>query len=220
MVLVLLKNLWFPSEVYEKGEWHVHTNYTDGKHTVFEYCEAALELKIPLIAFTEHINLKPSYDVEQFLLDVKTARLNYSPLLILKGFEAKIFPSGQLAIQHEHLQQADYLVGVFHKFPRDLELYKKTVWKLLSNRYVDTWGHPAYFLKHKKFDDLSDDILRGYFNYMQMFNIKLERNSRYPLPPERWLSLAKEIGVTIVNGNDIHSVDELIFNHLSDGLSV
>ena len=34
------------------GEWHIHTSYTDGKNSVFEYCEKAIEVDIPLLALT------------------------------------------------------------------------------------------------------------------------------------------------------------------------
>jgi DNA polymerase (family 10)/putative hydrolase len=72
-----------------EGEWHIHTNYTDGKNTVFEYCEKAVEIGIPLLAFTEHVRKELTYDFNQFLNEIEEAREEFD-LIILSGCEAKV----------------------------------------------------------------------------------------------------------------------------------
>ena len=47
-------------------DWHIHTNWTDGENTVFEYCERAVQEGIPLIAFIEHVRKKLNYDFRRF----------------------------------------------------------------------------------------------------------------------------------------------------------
>lgn len=54
-----------------KGEWHVHTCYTDGQNTIDECCQKAVEIGIPLIAFTEHVRKNLNYDFHNFLNDIE-----------------------------------------------------------------------------------------------------------------------------------------------------
>lgn len=56
------------------GIWHLHTNYTDGENSVFEYCDVAKEMGIKLVCFTEHVSLDLSYNFNNYLLDIKKAR--------------------------------------------------------------------------------------------------------------------------------------------------
>ena len=79
-----------------KGEWHIHTSYTDGKNTVLEYTEKAIELGIPLLAFTEHVRLNIEYNYDELLNDILIVKQKYPELIILSGIEAKILPDGKL----------------------------------------------------------------------------------------------------------------------------
>ena len=56
-----------------KGEWHIHTSWTDGNNTIFDYCEKAIQEGIPLVAFTEHVSKSPDYDFRLFLNEIEKA---------------------------------------------------------------------------------------------------------------------------------------------------
>ena len=84
-----MKNWKKYQEYLEKGDWHVHTNYTDGKNTVLEYCEQAEKNELKLIVFAEHVRKKLDYNFDKFLSDVQSAKDKFN-LIILVGCEAKM----------------------------------------------------------------------------------------------------------------------------------
>lgn len=189
------------------GEWHVHTNYTDGKNTVREYCERAMELGIPLIAFTEHVRRMLDYDFNDFLNDIEKAREEFD-LIILSGCEAKVLPNGELDVEDWILREVDYPIFAFHSFPRDLDLYLGSLKKVLRNKYVNTWAHPGVFLRRYGFELGGDDLI-NIFKLMNKHEVLLEINSRYNVPSKEWIDLAKGYGVGVVHGSDAHSLEAI-----------
>ena len=105
---------WHKYEYYLlKGDWHVHTNYTDGKNTVFEYCKQAEENGLELIAFTEHVRKKLDYDFDDFVAEVYSAKDKFD-LEILAGCEAKVLDSeGTLDVSDDILKECEIVLGVF-----------------------------------------------------------------------------------------------------------
>jgi len=190
------------------GEWHVHTNYTDGRNSVFEICERARELGIPLLAFTEHVRRELTYDFNDFLSDIDRARGEFPELIILSGVEAKVLPDCGLDVEDEVIKQVDYPIFAFHSFPRNKELYVRCLKKAIKNRYVNAWAHPGLFLRKTGFS-LTVDELEEIFNLMRKHDVLLEINRRYGLPEKEWANIASEMGVKIVRGGDVHRVEDL-----------
>ena len=190
-----------------KGEWHIHTNYTDGKNTVFEYCKKAVAMDIPLLAFTEHVRKNLSYDFNSFLDEIEKAREEFD-LIILSGCEAKVLPSGELDVEDRILRDVDYPIFAFHSFPKDIDLYIESLKIVLRNRYVNAWAHPGAFLLRNSLE-LSEAKLINIFTLMKEHDVLLEVNRKYKVPTMRWLSLARRSNVDFVQGNDAHRVGEI-----------
>lgn len=190
-----------------EGEWHIHTDYTDGKNTVFQYCEKAIEIGIPLLAFTEHVRKNLNYDFNNFLNDIEKAREKFD-LLILSGCEAKVLPNGGLDVEEWILREADYTIFAFHSFPEDIDLYTRCLKKVLKNEYVNTWAHPGVFLARYSLK-LSEYELIKIFRLMKLYGVLLEVNNKYKVPIRAWLDVAERYNVKTVTGNDIHSIEDL-----------
>lgn len=193
-----------------KGEWHVHTSYTDGHNSVDDYCKKAVDLGIPLIAFTEHVRKNLDYDFSSFLNNIDEAKDKYD-LIILSGCEAKVLPDGYLDVDDDILKEVNYPIFAFHSFPEDLNIYLESLYTVLENRYVNTWAHPCAFLQKKKLE-LSDNELDEIFSCMQKKEVLLEVNRKYSLPSERWINLAKAHNISFVCGSDIHHLNSLVLN--------
>ncbi len=200
--------IWKKYENYlMKGEWHVHTRYTDGKNTVFEMCKRAVELHIPLIAFTEHVRKNLNYDFDKFLYDIDRARDEFPQLIILSGVEAKVLPDGELDVKEEIIKKVDYPIFAYHSFPMDLELYVETLKKVIKNKYVNAWAHPGLFLlRHGLNADVLD--IEPILKLMKENDVLLEINYKYNLPFKRWIDRARKLGVKFVSGGDVHSINE------------
>jgi putative hydrolase len=194
-------------DLLHNGEWHVHTSYTDGSGSVLEYCRIAEALAIPLIAFTEHVRRNLTYDFNSFISDIEDAREKFD-LVILSGCEAKVLPGGDLDVEKEIIRQVDYPIFAFHSFPPDLTLFLSSLKQVLRNNYVNAWAHPGHFLA-KNHISLSEVDLVEVLRIMSKHDVLLEINSKYALPPQRWVELAAENGVKTVKGSDIHSISEL-----------
>jgi len=191
------------------GEWHAHTSYTDGKNTVFEMCSTAKELNLPLIAFTEHVRRKLNYDFSKFLGDIENAREMFPDMIILSGVEAKVLPDCTLDVEDKILKEVDYPIFAFHSFPKDYELYIECLKKIISKKEVNTWAHPGLFLKKYRIDiELKE--LKRIFIMMKEHDVLLELNGKYSLPQTGWIDLAKSLGVRMVRGNDVHSIQDLL----------
>ena len=192
-----------------KGEWHIHTSYTDGENTIDEYCKAAIELGIPIIAITEHFRRNPTYDFDKYLKEIWEAKINYPNLIVVSGVEVKILEDGTLDASLRDLLKVEYVIGSIHSFPVDEVTYYNAVWRAVNMPLISTWGHPMKFLKENKFKP-DKDIITPILKRMKNNNIWLEKNTKYGVPPKNWLATASKLGVTIVEANDIHSVEELI----------
>lgn len=197
-------------EFLKLGEWHIHTSYTDGKNTVFEICEVASRLNIPLIAFTEHVRKNISYDFNQFLIDIERAREEYPEIIILSGVEAKVLPTGLLDVESWILKEVDYPIFAFHSFPSDLNLYIESLKRVVKNySEINSWAHPGLFLIRNNLR-VSRTMLLDILSHLKSHDVVLEINKKYSLPPREWLDLASAVGLETVNGNDIHSITELL----------
>lgn len=189
-----------------EGEWHIHTNYTDGKNTVFEYCEKAIEMKIPLLAFTEHVRETLTYDFGSFLNNIENAKEEFD-LVLLSGCEAKVLPNGELDIEKQILKELDYPIFAFHYFPDDINKYIECLKSVLKNEFINAWAHPGSFLlKHNL--RMPEHELVEIFKLMNKKEVLFEINRKHILP-ENWKNIAKKHNVKMVNGSDAHCIDEM-----------
>jgi len=186
------------------GEWHIHTRYSDGKNSIVECCRRAVELGIPLLAFTDHLREDRYLDMPGYLREIEEARREF-PLRILSGFEVELYPDGSLSAGDRLLGQVDYTVVSFHSQQEFIGDYYSGLLEAFKNPSVNTWGHPGAYLRQTDLL-LSRRMLDELFSRMAEERVALELNQRYAVPPEEWRELAQEYGVTLINGSDIHSL--------------
>jgi len=195
------------SQYLLSGEWHIHTNYTDGANSIDDYCKRAVELGIPLIAFTEHVRRNLRYDFSSYLDDIERAKDLYD-LIVLSGCEVKVLPEGFLDIDDSILKQVDYPIFAFHSFPKSIDIYLDALYIVLKNPYVNTWAHPGVFLK-KAGLDLPKSELKHVFRTIRENEILIELNVKYNAPSDEWINLARQHRINLVRGSDCHRIEEL-----------
>ena len=207
----MLKNWTKYGEHLWSGEWHIHTSWTEGDSSVFEYCEKAVKEGVPLLAFTEHVRRTMDYDFGQFLSEIEQVKVRYN-LIVLSGCEAKVLPGGELDVEEWVLKEIDYPIFAFHSFPGDIDQYLESLKVVFSNRYVNAWAHPGYFL-YRQGLKLQDNELVEILELLNRHNILLEVNEKYDLPLPRWFDLAKSLGVRLVRGSDLHNANKMSGNY-------
>jgi DNA polymerase (family 10)/putative hydrolase len=203
---------WKIKDKYIKcGDFHVHTNYTDGKNTVLEYCQKAQENNLKLIAFTEHVRKNLTYNYEAFIADIFHAKDEFDDIKILSGCEAKVLDvDGELDAPEEVLDQCDIVIGVFHSFKyKDKKNYLTALEAMLRNPAVNIWGHPTLFAKKNNIK-LEEDVFREIINICIKNKVLIERNLKYTVSDANFIKLAVNRGAKFVVGSDAHSISDLL----------
>ncbi len=160
-----------------RGDFHVHTNWSDGINPVEEVVEAAHSLGYEFVVIGDHSQsarvangLTPERYREQWRLIEKLNEI-YNPkgLYILKGCEVDILPDGSLDLPDDLLEGFDFVVASIHsRFSQD-NTYR--ILKAMENPYVNLVGHPTG---------------KAY-----------GQREGYPLDMERIISQAKETGTAL-----------------------
>jgi len=201
---------WEPLKDYlETGEWHVHTNYTDGHNTVMKMCKQAHENGLALIAITEHVRKETMYEWDSLKKEVDEARRAFPELKILLGCEAKVLgTNGELDITPKLKESCDLLVGVFHGFPiNDKVSLLEAAHNMIKDPLLDVFGHPMTLLNRCEPEPTAEEIL-SLLEGCKNNNVLLEISSRYPNSPQLTTAIQKS-GVQIVNGSDAHRISEV-----------
>ena len=201
---------WEPLKEHMKtGEWHVHTNYTDGYSTVMEMCTQAQQNKLTLIAITEHVRKETLYEWSSLKKEVQDARRKFPNLRILLGCEAKVLGTdGELDIQESLKNDCDLLVGVFHGFPtNDKPSLLQAARNMLKDPLLDVFGHPMTLLNRSN-PPLTDGELLSLMEDCRKNNVLVEISSRYPSSPELTAAIEKS-GALTVPGSDAHKTTEI-----------
>ncbi len=129
-----------------RGDLHVHTNYSDGVHSLEAMVAQAQKLGYEYVAITDH---SPSLKVANGLsparllqkkkeIDVLQEKYKIN---ILFGTEVDILADGSIDYPDEILKEFDVVVASIHsRFNQD---NTERILKAMENRYVHVIGHPS-----------------------------------------------------------------------------
>ncbi len=206
-----------------KGDFHMHTNWSDGLSSLEEMVETAYKMGLKYIVIGDHSQsskVANGLDVKRYTQQWKLIdKLNkqYNPLgfYILKGCEVDILPDGSLDLPNDILREFDFVVASIHtRFNQD-NTYR--ILKALENPYVNLIGHPTgkaygsragYPLDFKKVLQIAKET-----------STALELNTfRADISPEN-IRLCMENGVTIAVVTDAHAASHLSYLKLGVGIA-
>ncbi len=188
---------------------HLHTSFADGEMSVENYFSFARDHGYKELIFLEHVRMKPSYDVSEFVAQIRDCSSRYN-IRGRVGFEAALLKSGQLDISSEALKYADVLGIAVHRFSNNLEQFLLAFSKVLR-MYPDkvkVWVHPGLYLKKRKM--LDEKALL----YIKMLKIAvnegclIERNLKYGLIPQKLCKIIPQ--KKLIVGVDSHTNKDLL----------
>lgn len=111
------------------ADMHIHTTFSpDGKSSMEEQCIKAIEIGIPIICFTDHVDFNSSeinvgriinkastnFDVSEYFYEVNRLRRIYNSIQILIGIEFSephLFPT---EFEDYRSMPFDYILGSIH----------------------------------------------------------------------------------------------------------
>ncbi|HBN09884.1 MAG TPA: hypothetical protein DD435_14980 [Cyanobacteria bacterium UBA8530] len=180
---------FFPPRV----DLHLHTDFTDGRSSIFEMLESAEKRELETIAFTEHVRRGNTW-FDSFLEAIAFERSRFPNLGILVGIEAKALDcEGRLDADEELLEKADLVLGAVHGYPdgkggfhplasldpdEAARIEFNAAWALLEKSPLDVLAHPgALTLKH--FGFFPEDYLHALVSKAAREGRAIELNGEY-----------------------------------------
>ena len=197
-------------QVIQRGRYlfHIHTDWTDGKSTLADYCIAAKEIGFQSIILLEHVRKECSYDFRAFLRMVEEERVTHA-MEILVGAEAKILLNGSLDISETVLANIQVLGIAEHGFQGDASTLAHALGRAFESyrgaEFARVWVHPGLKLLQRR--HMSMKFFQEIMQLALENEVYVEVNLRYKLPPKPFFSLIPSSKAVV--GLDAHSIDEV-----------
>ncbi|OGI26362.1 MAG: DNA polymerase III, partial [Candidatus Moranbacteria bacterium RBG_13_45_13] len=198
------------------SDLQMHSDYSDGAHTIGEMAREAMRLGRKYIAITDHVGhlkIAGAMDVktiERQWREIEKIDRKIKGIKILKGCEVDINPNGTIALEDKYLAKFDIVLGSIHsnfKMPKS-EMTKRLI-RAIENPHVDIISHPTGRVIHKRSGYELD--MEEIFRVAAKTKTILEINSY----PDRLdlndmnIRRAIERGVKLSIGTDSHSKTQL-----------
>jgi DNA polymerase (family X) len=132
-----------------RGDLHMHTTETDGRHGIEEMADAARALGYEYIAITDHSQaLAMANGLDEARAIAHAARVRAigarAGIRLLAGVECDIRPDGTLDLDDACLAQMDYVVASVHSaFSLDEAQMTGRLLRAIEHPWVDAIGHPT-----------------------------------------------------------------------------
>ena len=199
-----------------RGDFHVHTDETDGFSTLEEMIQAAIQLGYDFIAITEHsqsLKVANGMDVERFRkrnAEIDSINEKGGDIRVLKGVELEILKDGSLDLPKSLLEEMDVVIGALHQGVSDkIEINTMRMVKAIESGLLTTIAHPTGRLIGSREPYKLD--FEKIFQTCKDNNVALEINgfpTRSDLPFDL-VKKAKEYHLKFTLGSDSHSKEQL-----------
>jgi DNA polymerase (family 10) len=199
-----------------RGDLQMHTDATDGKHTLAEMAAACQARGYEYLAITDHTQAvrvaggltKVGFHRQWRTIDALRKRL-HTPM-VLKGVEVDILDDGSLDLDDQTLAGMDVVVASVHsRFNMSKAQMTRRVVRAIQHPRVHILGHPTGRLlgKREPYPIEVGDVIKAARDH----GVLLEINAQ----PDRLdlndlhVRMAKDAGVKLVVSTDAHRVQEL-----------
>jgi DNA polymerase (family 10) len=198
-----------------KGDFHVHTKYSDGDDTIEEIAKAAKSIGYEFINICDHSkseHVAHGMEEERLLKQIEEIKqlrkkLNFN---IFAGCEVDILKNGELDYDDEVLKKLDIVTAAVHSgFKMSEKEMTERIVTALNNKYVKIFTHPTGRLINKR--EPYQINMEKIFEVAAKNKIALEIDAfpdRLDLTDVN-VKAAKEMGIKITIGTDAHSVSQL-----------
>jgi DNA polymerase (family X) len=201
-----------------RGDVHMHTTESDGRHDIETMAVAAREAGRTYICITDHsqsLAMANGLDDARALAHAQRIRemnARIDGITILAGIEVDILPDGRLDLEESTLAALDFVVASVHSaFDQSAEDMTVRVLKAMACPFVDAIGHPTGRKILRREPHRID--IEALTEAAALYGIALEINSNHnrldlsDLHARR----ARERGAGIIISSDAHSTVELGF---------
>ncbi len=202
-----------------RGDLHVHTRATDGRHGLREMAQAARRRGWRYLAITDHSQrLRRVHGLNEKRLRAQMAKIDalnaeLQGITLLKGIEVDILEDGSLDLPEAVLGDLDLVIGSVHS-ALDLPQVKQTerLLRAMDHPHFSILAHPTgrvLFEREPGAIDmervLEHALARGCF-------VELNAQPKRMDLPDIFCRMAKEKGVLVALDSDAHAREEFA-NH-------
>ncbi len=199
-----------------KGDFHVHSRWSDGAESAEEIAKAAVNFGYEYVCITDHSKSQhiahglTEEDALKKIKAVKRVDSKLNNIRVLAGTEVDILSDGSLDYDDKLLKKFDIVVAAVHsRFKMSRESMTNRIIKAMENKNVHIIAHPTgRILGQREPYELDIDIL---FEKAKETNTFLEINAA----PERldlndvYVKAAIDSGLRLALGTDAHSISQL-----------
>ena len=201
-----------------RGDFHMHSKWTDGHNTIEEMMRACADLGYQYCCISDHskaVRVAGGLGAKEFAeqrKEIEKLRSNLRGMKLLAGCEVDILPDGSLDLSDEILDQLDIVIAAVHsKMDMPQSEMTKRVLKALAHPAVTMLAHPTGRLINDREPFAID--LEEVFRAAKEYGVAIELNGQ----PQRldlndvYIHRAMELGVKISLNTDAHGTEQLKF---------
>jgi DNA polymerase (family 10) len=195
-----------------KGDFHMHTNASDGNCDISEIARAAMDMGYKYICITDHSRssaIANGLSAERLAKQIKEIRRldeKIKGISIFAGTEVDILANGSLDFEDKLLAELDFVIASVHSgMASTREKVTMRTLKAMDNPYVNCIGHPTGRLIGQR--EAMDLDISAVIKHAAQTRTALEVNAnpwRLDLK-DTHCRMAIEAGVKLVVGTDAHS---------------
>ncbi|MFA6376444.1 MAG: DNA polymerase/3'-5' exonuclease PolX [Candidatus Paceibacterota bacterium] len=214
-----------------KGDLHCHSNYSDGKNTIKELAQAAIDMGYEYIGIADHTKfLKVAHGLDEAAIKSRNHKINELnagfrsrgiDFTILKGCEANILDDGSIDIDEATLKELDFVIaGIHSNFHFDREKMTCRIIAAMENPDVDMISHLTGRLlngmRGSKAREAYDIDAEKIFETAKKTGTILEinSNSRRLDLDDGHIRRALDYGIKMIINTDAHYTGDLQFAEL------
>jgi DNA polymerase (family 10) len=199
-----------------KGDFHVHSKWSDGSATIEELAQKAKELGYEYIVIADHSqSLKiggglTEDELAEKIEEIKEVNKKLSGITVLSAAEVDIKADGLLDYSDEQLKALDVVIAAVHSgFKQTEGAMTQRILKALDNPYVHILAHPTGGLIGAR-EPYSVDLEKVMKKAADK-KVALEINAYYERLDlnDTACRRAKELGAKLAIGTDSHHLDQL-----------
>lgn len=208
-----------------KGDLHVHSNYSDGRMSIDQMVQSAVDRGYEYLAITDHSKSLSIADglseeeVKKQWSEIEEIRGRYPKFLILKGIEVDIKKDGTLDYDSYLLKGFDLVIASVHNnFNLKEDEMTTRIIKAIENPYVDIIGHPTGRMlgQRQPFEFDFNQILKAARDNDVILEINASP-SRFDLNDEM-AKKAIESKVKLIINTDSHHSDQ--YDYMKYGINI
>ncbi|MBM4351700.1 MAG: DNA polymerase/3'-5' exonuclease PolX [Deltaproteobacteria bacterium] len=199
-----------------KGDFHVHSNWSDGSSSIEEVARAAQKKGYQYVAICDHSkSLKITHGLDESRLlkqmeEIDCLNERMKGFQILKGTEVDILSDGKLDFSDKVLEKLDVVVASVHSgFKQDKQRMTRRIIRALENPYIHVLGHPTGRLLGARdpYEVEMGEVMEAAKKYGKALEINayFERLDLDDIHCRK----AKEMGIRVAIGTDSHHLDQM-----------